>query len=251
MRTVKRKSGYSNLICGRFLRVVAFVLMVVSFGSQEARSTEPDLQLWMPVQFIHPVGEKWAVSIQAETRLQDDISEFSQFVLKPALNYHFNETFALSVGYKWIDKFEQANENDIWQEFHINKKFNDLVTGLQFRLEERLINDIDGGIARLRILQHLSHPLGEGPNYLTGSGAIRINLNDKGTGPVSGFEQSRIYAAVGRHIGSHAQFQVGYLWRYEFERTGSDLNDHAVHFQLTINTRPKQIKKPQSRDRYR
>lgn len=239
------------LLDRRWLRLVAIVLLTGLFGIQEAESSEPDLQLWMPVQLIHPVGEKWAVSMQAEPRLQDDISEFSQLVLKPALNYHFNETFAFSVGYKWIDKFEDANENDIWQELHINKKFDDLVTGLQFRLEERFINDIEGGIARLRILQHLSHPIGDGPNYLTGFGAIRFNLNDKGTGPVSGFEQSRIYTALGTHLGNHAQFEVGYLWRYEFERTGSDLNDHAVHFQLVYNTRHKRIRKPQTRDRYR
>ncbi len=63
--------------------LLAFALISI-FGAQDAYSTEPDLQLWVPVQYIHPVGEKWAFSMQAETRLQDDISEFSQLVLKPA-----------------------------------------------------------------------------------------------------------------------------------------------------------------------
>jgi hypothetical protein len=103
----------------------------------------------------------------------------------------------------------------------------------------------------LRFLQHLSHPLGESPNYLTGFGAIRFNLDDKGEGPVSGFEQSRLYTALGRHIGDHVQFECGYLWRYEDERSGTDRSDHAIHFQLLINTKAKHIKKPTSRDRYR
>jgi hypothetical protein len=68
---------------------------------------------------------------------------------------------------------------------------------------------------------------------------------------VSGFEQSRIYAALGHHIGDRIQFEAGYLWRYEEERSGDDLNDHVVHFQLVLNTRAKRVKKPHARDRYR
>jgi hypothetical protein len=84
-----------------------------------------------------------------------------------------------------------------------------------------------------------------------GFGAVRFNLDNKGEGPVSGFEQSRIYAALGRHFGDHVQFECGYLWRYEEERDGDDRSDHAIHFQLLINTKAKWIKKPTVRDRYR
>ena len=106
-------------------------------------------------------------------------------------------------------------------------------------------------LPRVRFLEHLSHPIGEGPNYLTGFAAVRFNLGGNGSGPVNGFEQGRVYAAVGRHLGEHTLFEAGYLWRYEVERSGFDLNDHAVHFQLVFNTRAKQVKKPYHRDRYR
>jgi hypothetical protein len=137
------------------------------------------------------------------------------------------------------------------QEGHYNKKCGDLVTGFQLRLEERFIDDMDGVIPRLRFLQHVSHPIGESPLYLTGFGEIRINLDDKGQGPASGFEQSRIYAGLGRHFGERIQFEAGYLWRYEEKRTGDDLSDHAIHFKLVFNTKVKRVKKPTSRDQYR
>jgi uncharacterized protein DUF2490 len=230
---------------------VAFALPTFLLGANEVQSAAPDLQLWCPVQFVHPCGEKWAVSMQTELRLRDDISEFSQLVYKPALNYHFNPTWTLSVGYKYIDKYQEANEQDPWQEGHFNKTFGDLVTGFQVRLEERLIDDIGGVLPRVRFLEHLSHPLGDSPYYLTGFGAVRFNLDDKGTGPVSGFEQSRIYAGLGRHIGERFQFEVGYLWRYEEKRSGDDLSDHAIHLKLVFNTKGKRIKKPHPRDQYR
>jgi hypothetical protein len=232
-------------------RLTLLIILAVLFGAKDANSADPDLQLWFPTQFIHPFSEHLSVSMQTEFRLQSDISEMSELVYKPALNFHFNETWAFSAGYKYIDKYHEANEQDIWQESHFNKKFDDLVTGFQVRLEERFIDDISGVLPRLRFLEHVSHPIGDTPFYLTGFGAIRFNLDNKGEGPVSGFEQSRIYTALGRHIGDHTLFEVGYLWRYEEERDGNDENDHAIHFQLVFNTKGKRIKKPRSRDRYR
>ena len=230
---------------------VAIAVLTFLLGAKEANCADPNLQSWFPVQIVHPFCEDWAVSMQTELRLKDDISEFSELVYKPALNYHFDPTWAFSVGYKYIDKYQKANEQDLWQESHFNKTFDDLVTGFQVRLEERFIDDIDGVIPRLRFLEHVSHPIGDSRCYLTGFGAIRFNLDDKGQGPVSGFEQSRIYAGLGRHFGEHIQFEVGYLWRYEEKRTGDDLSDHALHFLLVFNTKGKQVKKPHPRDRYR
>lgn len=233
------------------LSLSAVVMLTVLSVASNAKASEPDLQLWFPTQFIHPFSECLSVSMQTEVRLKNDISEFSQLVYKPALNFHFNDTWALSVGYKYIDKYQDSNEQDVWQEIHYNRKFDDLATGFQTRLEERFIDDISGVIPRLRLLQHLSHPIGDTPYYLTGFAAVRFNLDNKGTGPVSGFEQSRVYAAVGKYIGDHTLFEAGYLWRYEVERVGDDKSDHAVHFQLVFNTQAKRIKKPSGRDRYR
>ena len=231
-------------------RFAVALLSVVSFSSATV-AADPDLQLWFPSQLIHPIDEHWAASMQIEPRLREDISEMSALIYKPAINYHFNETCAFSFGYKYVDKYQKSDEHDLWQETHLNRKFGDLVSGFQIRLEERFSDEFSGVIPRLRLLQHVSHPLGETPNYITGFGAVRFNLDNKGEGPVSGFEQSRIYAALGRHFGDYVQFECGYLWRYEEERSGIDRNDHAVHFQVLVNTKAKKNKKPTVRDRYR
>lgn len=233
----------------RFVVVVAALSFLL--GPKDANSADDDLQLWFPVQIVHPVGKEWAISMQTELRLKDDISEFGRLVYKPALHYHIDPSWVFSAGYKYIDKYQMANEQDPWQEITLNKMFDDLVTGYQVRLEERLIDGIDGILPRLRFLTHVSYPIGHSPSYLTGFGAVRFNLDEKGEGPVSGFEQSRIFAGLGRHFGERIQFEVGYLWRYEEKRTGDDLSDHAIHFRLVFNTKGKSIKKPHPRDQYR
>jgi hypothetical protein len=216
-----------------------------------AKAAGDDFQMWVPVQIVHPFGEEWVASMQTEVRLKDDISEFGELVLKPALHYHLDESWVFSAGYKFIDKYQDSNEHDPWQEIGFSESFDDLVAGCQVRLEERLIEGIDGIIPRLRLLTHFSHPIGDSPHYVTGFGAVRFNLDDKGEGPVSGFEQSRISVALGHHFGDRVQFEVGYLWRYEEERTGEDQSDHDIHLQLILNTKRKPIRKPHPRDRYR
>ena len=236
---------------GLHVLVVPLFLLTMMLAGPTADAADPDLQLWFPTQIVHPIGTDWAISMKTEVRLQDDISEFSRLVYKPALNYHFSPSWTFSTGYRYMDKANQANEQSPWQEIIFHKNFDDLVTGYQVRLEERFIDDINGALPRLRFLTYLSHPLGDSLNYLTGFGDFRLNLDEKGEGPVSGFEQGRVSAGLGRHIGEHIQFEVSYLWRYEEKRSGADLNQHAIHLQLVLNTKAKQVKKPTSRDQYR
>jgi hypothetical protein len=77
------------------------------------------------------------------------------------------------------------------------------------------------------------------------------NLDDKGKGPVSGFEQLRLYAGIGRNFNEHVQVEFGYLWRYEEKRVRESLSDHALHLQVVIHTDGRLTTKPHGRDQYR
>jgi hypothetical protein len=96
----------------------------------------------------------------------------------------------------------------------------------------------------------MSHPFGESPWYGTGFAAVRFNLDDKGTGPVSGFEQVRSFAGLGCHVNPYVQLEFGYLYRYERKRDVANLSDHAIHLQLVINT-GRRTPKPNPRPHYR
>jgi hypothetical protein len=55
-------------------------------------AADQDFQLWAPFQIIHPLTDKWDVSMQTEIRMREDVSDFSQLVLKPAANFKINDT---------------------------------------------------------------------------------------------------------------------------------------------------------------
>jgi hypothetical protein len=230
---------------------VLLVLLFLFGTGDTVLADDEDLQLWSPIQIIHAITDDVSLSMQIEGRFQRDISKFSELVLKPAVNYHFNDVWGLSAGYKFIEKYEGPNEQDPWQELIYTRHHGELVTKLQLRLEERLIGGIDGILPRVRLLGHLAHPIGDSPYYLTGWGAVRFNLDDKGEGPVSGFEQLRLYAGIGRSLNDHVQVEFGYLWRYEEKRVRESLTDHALHLQFVIHTDGRLTTKPHGRDQYR
>ena len=246
--------GYLATGCNSWCLVIAFLASFLVVNP-DAMARDQDLQFWFPVQMVHPFGDDWTVSMQTEFRFQDNMSEFSELVLKPAVNYHINDHWALSAGYKFIDKHEKPNEHDIWQELHYNWTCHDWIGGHQVRLEERFLGGISGILPRLRLLSHVAHPIGDSDWYATGWAAARFNLGNKvnasGHGPVSGFEQSRIFAGLGTHIGGHTKLEFGYLYRYERERTSSGRNDHVIHLQLVFHPGGGLLRKLTHRDVYR
>jgi len=211
-----------------------------------------DLQQWTAFRVSDPIGKVWTFSFQAELRLQDDISDVQQLIVKPYATYEFSKKLDFSFGYKYIARPDGADEQDPWQEIVFPRKYSDLAVSHQIRLEQRIIDDVSGILPRLRYLVHFAAPIGESHKYWASSGAVRFNLTDKGgTAPVGGFEQVRLYGGVGWHVGGKTRIEVGYLYRYERQRTGPDFSDHVIRAQFLINTRGKKVKKPLPTESYK
>jgi hypothetical protein len=209
---------------------IAFCVAIVP-----AASAEQDLQSWNAVEYTHRVDENWALGLQGEVRFKDNISTYSEAILKPAAYYYFSDEFYLGLGYKHISENDKANEQDIWQEIHLKQPLGRLELQHQVRLEQRFIGDVDGIIPRLRYLIEATYPFHQ-DKYLVASEAARFNLVDKGTGPVSGFEQNRLYFGLGFHANTSTKLEFGYLWRYEKERASPNKSDHAIRVQIKFNS---------------
>lgn len=83
--------------------------------------------------------------------------------------------------------------------------------------------------------------------YTTGFAAVRFNLAEKGTGPVAGFEQTRVYAGIGFHLGGITRIEVGYLYRYEVIRDAANFSDNIIHLNLFFTIK-RESKEPMPND---
>lgn len=200
--------------------------------------TNNDFQQWSLIFVNHHLNDKWSASMQFENRLRDDASEVDKQIYKPAGYYQFTDTLQLGVGYKYVRKKDAADEQDPWQELFYRPLTDSKFTWThQFRLEQRTGSSIDGVVSRLRYLIHVSHPLGDSKEYYwAAQEAVRFNAASKETGPVDGFEQSRLYFGVGKKMSRKFRIEVGYLWNYQRIRDANDLSNHVLRLQFLIDT---------------
>lgn len=221
---------------GTALQGLCAVAMGLVFPAGAAGQVQQDLQLWNLADLQHSFDDRWGSSFQWEIRFADDISEFSELILKPAGTFNLSPKTSVSLGYTYQVKHNDPNEQDIWQELHHTLPIKDVSLTNQFRLEERFLDGISGIIPRLRYLIQARYPLGS-TKYLVASEAIQFNLVDKGEGPVGGFEQNQVYVAIGFKWGKYTRIETGYLWRYERRRERDDASDHVIRLRFLFGTR--------------
>jgi len=238
------KFGVKDSASRRAVRPIAsalfsFIALSLWPLSHAAASTDNDFQQWSLVFVNHHINGKWSASWQFENRLRDDASEVDKQVYKPGGYYQFTDTLQLGVGYKFVKKKGSKDEQDPWQElFYRPIPSGKFVWTNQFRLEQRTGGGVDGVVSRLRYLLHVSHPLGNsGRYYWAAQEAVRFNAASKDSGPVDGFEQSRLYFGIGRKMSKKLKVEVGYLWNYQRFREGPNHSNHVLRLQFLIDTK--------------
>jgi hypothetical protein len=222
------------------LKQLALIPMVCLLHGVSAQAdTDNDFQQWSLFFANHHLGETWSASIQVENRLRDNASEVDKQIFKPGGYYRFTDTLQLGVGYKYVKKKDSKDEQDPWQELFFNPApIGNFDWAHQFRWEQRTGSSLDGVVHRLRYLLHLTHPLGDsGKYYFAAQEAVRFNAASNDTGPVDGFEQSRLYFGVGRKMTPKLKVEVGYLWNYQREREGPNLSNHVFRLQFLVDTK--------------
>lgn len=227
------------------------LIMVTSAKDMLSQETmiDSDFQSWNVARLTVPIGERWSLSMQNEARLADNVSELDEYIFKLYAHYKFSKKLGLSFGYKYINRPDASNEHDPWAEIVFPRTYNKWHLSHQIRFEARIYQDIQGILPRVRYLFNWSRQLGNSFMYATGFGAVRFNLVEKRTGPVAGFEQTRVYAGLGFHIGGITRIEVGYLYRYELIRDAPDFSDNVIHLNLFFTIK-RNSKEPMPNDHF-
>jgi hypothetical protein len=229
------------LVCWLALSGLPQTLLAQDYG------VDRDSQMWDTVRITHPVNERWSYSLQNEARLSEDMTHLDEYIVKLYAHHSFTDKLGLSFGLKYIDRPDGPNETDPWAEVVFPRSYNKWQLSHQVRFETRFYSGLSGILPRIRYLFNWSRQLGDSPVYATGFAAVRFNLDEKGAGPVSGFEQVRANAALGIHLGHFTRLEVGYLYRYENSRNVANLSDNVLHINLFFTTKPK-AKRPLPND---
>lgn len=165
----------------------------------------------------------------------------TQLVTYDAIGYKFNDSHTLYAGF-WYQYTQPpysgtyVNEANAFQQYNFTKMFSDNKLSTRSRLEERnnLSPTANGTSVRYRQQVKFVYALDKDWS-LVGSEEIFFNLNTVSWGPVSGFDQNRVFVGGGYNINKTLRTEIGYMNQFVNKNLKSDFIDHQLSMNLYVN----------------
>ena len=240
-----------NRLRSRAAALVACTATLLS-ATQGAEAATEDNGAWfgafangkLPPSLNDQTGS-WRLWLDAQLRLGDDASSFSQGVLRAGVGYALSEAWSLWAGYAYIRTeppyaTTPTNEQRIWEQAIWNGAIGQTKLSSRTRLEQRFFSGGTDTGWRLREFVKLVQPLGAGNAWsLVVSDEIFVNLNDANFAPnlraVAGLDRNRFFVGPGINLNQFARTEVGYMNQYTFRNNGPDKNDHILAANVFVN----------------
>ena len=219
-----------------------FYAFTVLMLASNASASDQDLQQWTSLRLEHELFDGVTAGVRARVRFDDDVSSEKDVMVGPSLSLEPIDRLKFTLGYDYLYDLqaESTVEHRIWQTINFKFRIRDLTIGNRIRFDERLFEDIGGAIVRFRYRLRTKYDI-DGFRlkgfHLSSSEEVLVNLNDKGKGPVEGFEQNRMRAGVGWHFG-RARVETGYEWQYVRRRGAPWLHRHVLFVEFTLSPDP-------------
>lgn len=218
------------------LRLHAFAVLVLAGN---ASASDHDLQQWTSLRLEHEFFDGVTAGVRARVRFEDDVSREWDVMLGPSVRWEPIDrlSFTLGYDYRYDLRANSTAEHRPWQAVGFALPIRGLTIGNRIRVDERFFEDVSGAIARFRYRLRTKYDI-EGFRLegfqLFASEEVFANLNDKGEGPVDGFEQNRVRAGAGWRFGK-ARVEAGYEWQYGRRRGAPWLHRHVLFVEFTYS----------------
>ena len=123
------------------------LLFFSAFGfAQELKHNEAN---WFAYMGRYNVSEKWGYHIEAQFRLDNELSRSNQNLFRLGFFYNLNSKSSVSMGYGLVNTYNKTfddyfRENRIWEQYQYNYKWNNKrnVFANRFRLEQRFVGKL-------------------------------------------------------------------------------------------------------------
>ena len=145
------------------------------------------------------------------------------------------DSLTVEAGYDYLYSFDGLSEHRPWQSAHHAVERGNLWFVHRIRIDERVVEDVDPTIFRLRYRLGASRPIAGSQWYGLVSEEVFVNLNDDDEGPVEGFEQNRLRLGLGRRLG-RLRVEGGYEFQYARRRADPNVFRHIVFLEFSLAT---------------
>lgn len=205
-----------NSLRGR-LAAAAFGVALALTTASPAQADDVDTQQWTLFTVQKNLSDRWIGYFEVQPRFGQDISGVERLLVRPAIGYRLTPKLSLWQGYGWTPLFEPgfADEHRAFQQLLYEDRIGETAFTNRTRLEERFIEGAGGTAVRLRSMFRLAHPISADKKWaVVGYDEFFFNLNSTDNGPVSGFDQNRLFLGVSRQVNPQLRVETGYLMNH-------------------------------------
>ncbi len=217
---------------GRWRRGLAAGMLAALMTPAPAQAQQDgDRHLWLQGVAIVAPGGPWRVHLEAQPRWFEDVTAPFQVLVRSAVGRQVTPRVSLWAGYAWIGKPPGpgfAHEDRAWQQVLVSLPSpGPWQSSLRLRQEQRWQEGWSGASHRTRVFLRTSRPLGSTPWTGIVWNEAMVTWNGTGAGPVSGFDQNRLFGGVGRRVSSRVVIEGGYVWFALRQPSGSRSDSHV------------------------
>jgi hypothetical protein len=223
--------------------IIFILLFAVNVNLIGQRILNTNTNVWLNYTGTFKISSHWSIYAESQLRRSEVVSKPQQFLIRPALQYNFDNNNSISMGYLFVytnvygsqPALSAFGENRTWQQLQIRSQNGPFEIVNRLRLEQRWVNipvkDISGMSKegdpvysnRMRIQNKISLPfkgkqIVEKSFYAMIGDEVMINFGNNVKGNV--FDQNRIFAGLGYRIPKIGRIEAGYLYQKIFKGDG-------------------------------
>ncbi|WP_149303818.1 DUF2490 domain-containing protein [Pareuzebyella sediminis] len=220
------------------LTVILFLVSDCTRGQElPERVVNENAQFWISTNNVFRIANRWAILNDIHIRRNNFLADSNFYFLRVGGQYYLNANLRLATGYAhlWLtptgdwDNFQ--NENRIYQQLSVSKRYERMNALFRIRLEQRFFNNVQDGqslnddffVNRIRFLVSAGFPFKQdGATELILANEIHLNFGQDVV--FNTFNQNRLTIGVKHKLSRHWKVDCGYMMVYQQLAAGNVYN---------------------------
>jgi hypothetical protein len=194
--------------------LLSFILLFfLGFSSISYAAFTPDFASWNGFLFQGMFSTESGYYLEIQSRLNQNLSSGNRYIIRPAFRYFLSPSLSIWAGYGWLPAFSPfRGENRLWQQAFYQTRAGQWLHIARFRIDERWLANSEGTAFRARFMLRTQRSV-NGPSTLSVCvwDEYFQNLNNVTRGPLSGFDQNRVFFGLNYLATQSIQIEPGYL----------------------------------------
>ncbi len=201
------------------------------------RVVNENAQFWISTNNLFRVANRWAILNDIHVRRNNFLADPNFYFLRFGSQFYLNANLRLAAGYAhlWLtptgdwDNFQ--NENRIYQQLSLSRRYEKLNALFRIRIEQRFFNNVVDGqslnddfyVNRLRFLISAGFPFKQdGPTEFILANEIHLNLGKEVV--FNTFNQNRLTVGIKHKLNKNWKVDCGYMMVYQQLAAGNVYN---------------------------